>query len=129
MRSLYLKDWQGGVFPGDAENAVASIRTHFTGPRSPTLFLTGVSDQNKDGSIQYSRIGSAVNCKPSTYIDGVRQYILAFGRNALTQQLSCHTQFVKQLHPLCKQHPFPLLEGAASGWQVFNFSSLCCLLW
>lgn len=66
------------------------------------VFLTGVSDQNKDGSIMHGRIRSAVNCEPSAYIDGVCQYILAFCRNGLTQQLSCHTQFVRQLHLLCK---------------------------
>ena len=66
------------------------------------VFLAGVSDQNKDGSTMHGRIRSAVNCEPSVYIDWICQYILAFCRNALTQQLSCHTQFVRQLHLLCK---------------------------
>lgn len=61
--------------------------------------LPSFSDQNKDGSTKHGRIRSAVNSRPSAYTDGAHQYILAFCGNALTQQLSCHTQFVQQLHP------------------------------
>lgn len=65
---------------------------------SPCLFLS-FSDQNKDGSTNHGRIRSAANPRPSAYTDGAHQYILAFCGNALTQQVSCHTQFVQQLHP------------------------------
>lgn len=65
------------------------------GPR----LLLSFSDQNKDGSTKHSRIRSAVNSQSSAHTDGVHQYTLAFCGNALTQQLSCHTQFVRQLHP------------------------------
>lgn len=65
------------------------------GPR----LLLSFSDQNKDGSTKHSRIRSAVNSQSSAHTDGAHQYTLAFCGNALTQQLSCHTQFVRQLHP------------------------------
>lgn len=64
----------------------------------PGLLLS-FSDQNKDGSTKHGRIRLAVNSWPSAYTDGAHQYILACCGNALTQQLSCHTQFVRQLHP------------------------------
>lgn len=64
-RILYVRTGKEvPAIPRGAWNAAASRRTYFTWFLSPTLFLTGVSDQNKDGPITYGRIRSAVNCEP-----------------------------------------------------------------
>lgn len=87
----------------------------------PGLLLS-FSDQNKDGSIKHSRIRSAVNFQPSAYMDGPHQYILALCGNGLTQQLSCHTQFVRQLQP-CINSIFHFAgAGVVSGGKVSHFS-------
>lgn len=64
-------------FLGVQGNAIASIVTNIPGPRSPSCLLIDISDQNKDVSITYSKIRSAVNCMPSAYMDGLRQHIVA----------------------------------------------------
>lgn len=122
---LSQEGWQGCAFPRGVRDGVASTMTYFTGSGSSWRFLTGISDQNKDGSIEYSRMRSAVNFRPSAYTDGAHQYILACSRNALTQQVSCHTQFVRQLHPFCKQQPSSVRRGRfwVAGFQFLFFLS------